>query len=73
MRQLEIVRLIQERDELVCDKERLDAIHNNGWSVSFNTRIQNWIVQGLTQTVGNIGKGGTAREAIDDALNSTKP
>jgi hypothetical protein len=51
------------------DTRRLGFIEANRWGVWFNDRADGFIVQSRNQIAGNIGKGRTVREAIDQAIN----
>jgi hypothetical protein len=57
----------------MTDTERLDWLQRNRCSVDFASTIGDWVVQSAGQVVGNIGRGCTAREAIDNAMISTTP
>lgn len=59
---------ITERVSTAKDTERIDALQRSLSSVQFNTRQMKWTVQLSGQVIGKIGVGGTAREAIDDAI-----
>ena len=50
-----------------ADKERMDWLEATRSHLNYATMYQDWYVQSLGQVTGNIGRGKTAREAIDAA------
>jgi hypothetical protein len=49
------------------DAERWNKVERGRLSVCFNQRIREWVVQDAEQVVGNLGRGASARAAIDAA------
>jgi hypothetical protein len=68
----QIVDLKSQLSELLLDKQRLDAVERNHWQVWWNDRSNGFIVQERDQVAGNIGRGRTVREAIDDAIGNMR-
>ena len=50
------------------DTDRLNWLQETLRSVEYQSIYADWIIQSAGQVVGNIGKGCTAREAIDKAM-----
>jgi hypothetical protein len=66
----QIASLRQQLAAADADKERLDTMTVNHWSVDFNSRGMCWTVQKAGQVVGNIGTGCSPRAAIDAAMKA---